>query len=260
MMNSATMIPLRGHSPSPDVPVVTRALIAVNVGVFLAYWPFSSDADAFSLFQRWGLIPAHLSVAEGWLTLLSAQFLHGGWLHLGLNMLFLRIFGAILEHELGRVRFLGLYLTCGILGGLAHWAMAPGSAVPVIGASGAVAGVMGGCLMLFPRARVDVLMWYVVGARIIVVPAGLLLALWLAVQVWGGVSLAAGGAGVAFWVHVGGFVAGAALCIRHWRAHGGRHFWRRAPVLTPQAGAAIPVVRRRGVLLPPPSRGVFRRD
>ncbi len=243
------------------LPLVTYALIALNIGLFLAYWPFGSDEAVLHLFQRWGLVPARLISGEGWLALLTAQFLHAGWLHLGLNMLFLWIFGDNLEEELGSLRFLVFYLACGTLGGLVHLAMAPGSVVPVIGASGAVAGVMGGYLLLFPRARVDVVFWYVIGFWIIVWPAWLLLGLWLALQLWGGVSFASGGAGVAFWAHVGGFLAGGALCLHHWRARGGRHFWRRFHGHPPHPAGhyEIPVVRRRGITLPPPLRGLFRK-
>lgn len=256
------MIPIRDHHPATTLPLVTYALIALNIGLFLAYWPFGSDEGALQLFYSWGLVPARLSAGEGVGALLATQFLHGGWLHLGLNMLFLWIFGDNLEEELGSLWFLGFYLICGVLGGLIHWAMAPGSAVPVIGASGAVAGVMGGYMLMFPRARVDVLLWYVVGFRIIVLPAWLLLGLWLALQLWGGVGFATDGAGVAFWAHVGGFLAGVMLCWRHWRARGGRHFWRRFNGHPPQPAAhhSIPVVRRRGVILPPAARGLFRRN
>jgi len=256
------MIPLRDHHPALSLPLVTYTLIALNTGLFLAYWPFGSDEHALGLFRQWGLVPARLSAGEGGLALLGALFLHGGWLHLGLNMLFLWIFGNNLEEALGGLRFLGLYLICGVLGGLMHWAMAPGSLVPVIGASGAVAGVMGGYLLMFPRARVDILLWYVIGFRIIAVPAWLLLGVWLALQIRGGVSVSAASAGVAFWAHVGGFLAGIALCLPHWRARGGRHFWRRFRGHPPQPVAhyAIPVVRRRGIALPPPVRGLFRRE
>ncbi|WP_333830047.1 rhomboid family intramembrane serine protease [Pararhodobacter sp.] len=256
------MIPIRHHHPMTPLPLVTYALIALNSGLFLAYWPLASDAEALHLLHRWGLVPARLSSGEGWVGLLSAPFLHAGWLHLGGNMLFLWIFGDTLEEELGRIRFLALYLACGLLGGLVHWVAAPGSTVPVVGASGAVAGVLGASMLLFPRARVDVLLWYVVGFRIIILPAWLLLGLWLALQLWGGLSQPPGGAGVAFWAHAGGFVAGAALCLRHWRARGGYHFWRRFRSFPPQPGAqgAIPVVRRPGVTLPPLQRGPFHRE
>lgn len=256
------MLPLRDHTATTALPLVTCGLIALNVGLFLLYWPLGSDEHAMALFHHWGLVPMRLSAVEGGITLLVALFLHGGWLHLGLNMLFLWIFGGRLEEELGSFRFLGLFFACGILGGLVHWAMAPDSAVPVIGASGAVAGIMGGYLLLFPRARVDMLVWYVVGFRFIVLPAWLILGLWLMVQIWGGVRSPAGVAGVAFWAHTGGFLAGFALCWRQWRARGGRHFWRRSdpPPQHPAAQHPIPVVRRRGMILPPPVRGLFRRQ
>ncbi|MCC5972032.1 MAG: rhomboid family intramembrane serine protease [Pararhodobacter sp.] len=254
------MLPIRDHHPSATLPLITYALIVLNAGLFLAYWPLGNEEAVAQVFRSWGLVPAQLSEGAGWTGLFTGPFLHGGWFHLGLNMLFLWIFGDNLEAELGRARFLGFYLVCGVMGGFVHWAVAPGSAVPVVGASGAVAGVMGGYLLLFPRARVDVVLWYVVGLRVIALPAWLLLGLWLVLQLWGGLSQPVGGSGVAFWAHLGGFATGVALCLRPWRRRGGRHFWRRFHGHPPQSGPAVPVVRRRGMALPPLVRGPFHRD
>lgn len=255
------MIPIRDHHPSQKPPLITFSLIVVNVGLFLAYWPLGSDAAVMALFLDWGLVPNRLGDASGWMSLISAQFLHGGWLHLGFNMLFLWIFGDNLEEEWGHFRFLGFYLLCGVLAGLFQWAANPASAVPIVGASGAVAGVLGGYLLMFPRARIDVVVWLVVVLRVVTLPAWLLLGLWLAVQVFGGLSSPANGGGIAFWAHVGGFLAGVALTWPLWRARGGRHFWRRfgGHPPHPEARFSIPVVRRRGVDLPPPVRGLFRK-
>lgn len=267
MVKPARMLPIRDHNPSQSPPLVTYALIVANVGLFLAYWPGGSDASVLALFRDWGLVPARLGEGQGWATLVTMQFLHAGWLHLGFNMLFLRIFGDTLEEAWGPVRFLGFYLFCGVLAGAFQWAADPSSGVPVVGASGAVAGVLGGYLLMFPRARIDVVVWLVVQLRVIVLPAWLLLGLWLAVQVFGGLSAPSNGGGIAFWAHVGGFLAGVALTWPLWRARGGRHFWRRHGGHPPNPAhpahlvghGAIPVVRRRGVTLPPPVRGPFRR-
>lgn len=256
------MIPIRDHHPSQRPAVVTHALVALNLGLFLAYWPAGTDAGVMQLFNDWGLVPARILSLQGVMTLFTAQFLHGGWLHLGLNLLFLWIFGDNLEDELGRLRFLGFYLACGVLAGLVQVLAGPGSTVPVIGASGAVAGVLGGYALMFPRARVDLLLWLVIALRIVTLPAWLLLGLWFLLQIAGGLASPAGQGGTAFWAHVGGFLAGVALIWPLWRARGGRHFWRRFQGRPPhpEARYSIPVVRGRGTDLPPPRRsGLFRK-
>ncbi|GAB4259793.1 MAG: rhomboid family intramembrane serine protease [Pararhodobacter sp.] len=238
-------------------------MIVLNVAVFLAYWPLGTDQSVARVFAEWGMVPARISTGEAMITPLTAMFVHGGWLHIGLNMLFLRIFGDNLEDEMGGPKFLGFYLLCGLIAFFVQYIAAPGSQVPVAGASGAVAGVMGGYFLMFPRARVDVALYLVVTVRVIAVPAWLLLSAWFVLQVWGGMATPAGSGSVAFWAHVGGFSAGVALTVPLWRMRGGRNFWHRFHGLPPHpsAGAAIPVVRRRGAKLPPPqSRGLFRRD
>ena len=139
------MLPIRDHNPSRGTPVVTWALIAVNIGVFLSYWPLFDDPRALHRFySEWGMIPA-LVTGDGELQgLVTSMFLHGGWMHLAGNMLFLWIFGDNLEEEMGHVRYLLFYLATGILAGLAHVMAGPTSPVPTVGASGAIAGVMGG--------------------------------------------------------------------------------------------------------------------
>ncbi|WP_127104802.1 rhomboid family intramembrane serine protease [Pararhodobacter zhoushanensis] len=256
------MLPIRDRNPSGQVPYVTWGLIAVNIVVFMAYYPLGTDESVLELYRRWAMIPARLSAGEGLATPLVAMFVHGGWFHLGLNMLFLRIFGDNLEAEFGPVRFLAFYLLCGLIAFALQYVAAPLSLVPVAGASGAVAGVMGGYLLMFPRARVDVATYYVIGLRTFAAPAWLLLGLWFALQVWGGLATPADG-GVAFWAHIGGFLAGVGLSARTWRLRGGRMFWSRFHGLPPhpQAPIAVPVVRRRGAILPPPqAHGLFRRE
>ena len=167
------MFPIRDHNPSLSTPVVTYALIAINILVFLTYLPMLGDeARLTAFFGRWALIPARLSAGEGTLTLITSMFLHGGLLHIAGNMLFLWIFGDNLEDAFGHVKFLAFYLACGVVAALAQVVPDPGSRVPMVGASGAIAGVMGGYLLLFPRARVDVMVILVVILRMIALRPG----------------------------------------------------------------------------------------
>ena len=256
------MLPVRDHNPSGHVPVVSWTLIAVNILVFMAFYPLGSAASVLAVYHDWGMVPARISDGDGLLTPVTALFLHGGWLHLGLNMLFLRVFGDNVEAEMGPLRFVGFYLACGLIAFALQFIARTDSPVPIAGASGAVAGVMGAYFLMFPRARVDLLVYYIIGLRTFAVPAWALLGLWLLVQVAGGLATPSGSS-VAFWAHVGGFLAGVALSAHTWRQLGGVRFWRRFGGLPPhpQAPAAIPVVRRAGAVLPPPqSRGLFRRD
>ena len=136
------------------------------------------------------------------------MFLHAGWMHLGGNMLFLWIFGDNLEEEMGHLGFLIFYLACGAAAGLAQALPDPGALTPMVGASGAIAGVMGGYLLLFPKARVDVLFIFIIFFRIFAIPAWIVLGIWLALQIFSGVATPTDAGGVAYWAHVGGFVAG----------------------------------------------------
>lgn len=255
------MLPIRDKNPSGQTPYVTWGLIGMNILVFLAYWPAGTEASVLTVFHDWGLVPARLRAGQGLYTPLSAMFIHGGWLHLGLNMLFLRIFGDNLESEMGGLRYLLFYLACGLVAMLMQFLAGMQATTPIAGASGAVAGVMGGYLLMFPRARVDLLVYLVVALRVVAVPAWLLLSLWFAAQVFGGVSPHAAASGVAYWAHIGGFLTGIALTARLWRMRGGRMFWRRFHGLPPhpEARFSVPVVRRRGAILPPPqAHGLFR--
>ena len=157
------MFPIRDHNPSGRTPFVTLALIAVNVVVFLAYWfALSGDAQLGRFFLQWGLVPARIGYGEGYETFVTSMFLHGGWMHLLGNMLFLYIFGDNLEDEMGHFRFLVFYLISGLGAAGLQFAADPASMIPMVGASGAIAGVMGGYLLLFPKARVDVLIIFIV--------------------------------------------------------------------------------------------------
>lgn len=247
------MIPLRDHNPSGRVPYVTYALIAANTLVFLSYWPLLSDPRAAAaFFGQWAMIPVLVTQQGDWMPVLTSMFLHGGLLHLAGNMLFLWIFGDNMEDEMGHVGFLAFYLACGIAAALMQVMAAPYSRVPMVGASGAIAGVMGGYILLFPRARVDILIILIVFVQIITIPAWLMLALWFIFQLIGGVGMDAASGGVAYWAHTGGFVAGAALTLPVFLRRGGARFWQRTHGLPPHPVADnrygrtnVPRVRRR---------------
>lgn len=222
------MFPIRDHNPSERTPLVTWALIAVNVLVFLAMLPLMNDERAlYALYWDWGLVPAKISEGFGYTGFVSSMFLHSGFMHILGNMLFLWIFGDNLEDRLGHLGFLAFYLAAGIGAALLQTAAAPASMVPMVGASGAIAGVMGGYLMLFPRARVDVLVIIVVIVRIIPVPAWLMLGLWFALQLLQGLTSPADAGGVAYWAHAGGFLVGVGAVLPSWLRAGGVRFWQR---------------------------------
>ena len=207
-------------------PVVTAILIGVNVVAFLYELSLGSHGVSLARFvEQWGVVPLeyHLGgdlpprIPLPWFTtLVTAMFLHGGWGHLGGNMLYLWIFGDNVEDRLGRVPFLLFYLAAGMLGSLVQILAAPESQVPVIGASGAISGVLGAYIVMFPRKRVRVLLFLFVFE----VPALLVLGLWALTQVVSGTGTLGGGAeegGVAYLAHVGGFAAGVAGALL-WRA------------------------------------------
>ena len=241
------MFPIRDHTPSGRTPWVTLALIAVNLGVLLATLPLESHpAGLIRLYDAFALVPA----APRPSTFVTAMFLHGGLVHFATNMLVLWIFGDNLEARMGHPGFLLFYLCCGILAGAAHVLASPGSEVPMLGASGAIAGVMGGYLLLYPRARVDILVFLVVAVRIVPVPAASLIAVWLGAQLVGGLVSPADAGGIAHWAHAGGFLAGLVLTLPLWRRLGGRGFWRRTRGMPSAPGTGfrpsqVPVVRRR---------------
>ena len=206
--------------PGAGPALVAWALVALNVAVFLL--EVSRPADALQAFvTAWGVVPREYSVGRDlaplipvpfWSTLVTSMFLHGGWMHLGGNMLYLWIFGDNLEHRMGHARFLVFYLLCGLAAGGAHILFNSGSNVPTVGASGAISGVLGGYLLMFPRNRVYVLTW----GGVMAVPALFMLGLWIVTQFVNGVGSIAmtdetSGGGVAYMAHIGGFVAGLVL-------------------------------------------------
>ena len=247
------MFPIRDHNPSGRTPYVTYAMMAANIFLFLGYVSLFQDPRALNGFYLdWAMIPARISSGDGIYTLASSMFLHGGWMHLAGNMLFLWIFGDNVEDEMGHLPFLGFYLAAGAIGGLLHYLSAPMSGVPTIGASGAIAGVMGAYLLLFPRARVDILFIFIVFFRIFPIPAWIMLAVWFGMQFIGGIGADPELGGVAYWAHAGGFIAGAVLALPVWLRRGGPAFWSRThghpphPETTyPLSSSRIPKVRRR---------------
>jgi len=232
------MFPFRDHNPSGKTPFVTYALIVLNCLIFFGYWGDLSNYRVMSeIYANWALIPARLGDGEGYETLLSSAFLHGGIWHLGGNMLFLHIYGDNLEDEMGHVKFLGFYLLCAISAGLAQVMSAPYSDIPVVGASGAVAGVMGGYLLLYPKAKVDVLFIFIIFFRIFSLPAWIILGIWFALQFFNGVSTPSDIGGVAYWAHIGGFLAGIVLCFPLLKRLGGSSFWSKNLGLPPHPEA-----------------------
>ncbi|MFN6977809.1 MAG: rhomboid family intramembrane serine protease [Gemmobacter sp.] len=238
------MFPIRDHNPSGRTPYVTWALIAVNVAVFLLYWPFlTTELDTYRFFVTWGVVPDAVTRGINWHTLLTSMFLHGGWMHLAGNMLFLWIFGDNMEDAFGHTGFLGFYLCAGLAAAGLQIAADPGSPIPMVGASGAIAGVLGGYLLLYPRARVDVLIILIIFFRVLPVPAWVMLGLWFAFQIVGGLNTPSDAGGVAYWAHAGGFLAGLALTVPGWLRRGGPRYWTRTHGAPPHPEAAYPLVR-----------------
>ena len=240
------MFPIRDHNPSGRTPYVTWALIAINVAIFLLMLPAMGDDRALmTLYTTWGIVPREIAQGGGYATLLTSTFVHAGFMHLAGNMLFLWIFGDNMEDEMGHGRFLGFYLVSGIGAGLIHVLAAPNSVVPTVGASGAIAGVMGGYLLLFPKARVDILLIFIVFFKIIPIPAWIMLGIWFGMQFIGGWNANPDEGGVAFWAHAGGFVVGLVLTVPLWRRLGGPAYWSRTEGHPPHPEARYPIVESR---------------
>jgi membrane associated rhomboid family serine protease len=210
-------IPLYDDNPTVRPPVITYFLIGLCTGAFL--WQLGQNER--QILFTYGMVPAELfglwhpprsyQLLSPWAKIFTSMFLHGGWFHLIGNMLYLWIFGNNIEDLLGRGRYLSLYLSCGVVAALAQALSSPASHIPMVGASGAIAGVLGGYLLLYPHANVHCFVWIVIFFRIVNVPAWTMLGLWFAMQLISGLSVAAGTPGVAFWAHIGGFVTGLTL-------------------------------------------------
>jgi membrane associated rhomboid family serine protease len=219
------VVPLYDDNPTRITPWVTYALIIINILVFL-YALMLSAEQLEQFFQTFGVVPKQLTasfqqgspaqIAGESLTLVSSQFLHGGFLHLGGNMLFLWVFGNNIEEKLGRISYLFFYLVCGVLAALAQWGVAMQSSIPVVGASGAIAGVLGAYVLWFPKAHILTLVPIGFFLTTLRIPALFFLGFWFFQQfLYGFVSLqvttAAETGGVAYWAHAGGFLVGLAL-------------------------------------------------
>ncbi|MGF1455519.1 MAG: rhomboid family intramembrane serine protease [Alphaproteobacteria bacterium] len=214
------MFPLRDHNPAARTPVVTLALLACCVAVFAYQLTLVGENAQRAFVFSYGMIPAHLfgyatlpadlEKVPAELTVITSMFLHGGLFHLGGNMLFLWIFGDNVEDAMGSVAFLLFYISCGIAAAMAQALLTPDSTIPMIGASGAISGILGAYLFLYPTARVDVLVFFGF-ITILPIPAMVVLGVWFAMQLASGVLTPPDVPGVAFWAHIGGFAAGVLL-------------------------------------------------
>jgi membrane associated rhomboid family serine protease len=221
------VVPLSDNNPTRTTPYVVFALIALNVVIFIYELKLQSAPTEEALqqfFNTWAIVPQELTASLSgqaapigeWITLISSQFLHGGFLHIAGNMLYLWIFGNNIEDQLGHTKFLVFYLLCGILAGLSQWLFSPLSEVPTLGASGAIAGVMGAYILRFPKAQILTLFPIFFFITTIRIPAVFFLGWWFVQQaLYSVASLGAsadmGSGGVAYWAHAGGFVFGAIL-------------------------------------------------
>ncbi len=202
------MIPLRDSTPSNTFPLVTVCLIIINLLIFSYETTLGSQAlDA--LIYTFGMVPANYTNYNGswagYLPFLSSTFLHGSWMHVIGNMWVLWLFGDNVEDKMGRGRFLFFYLLCGLIAGIAHFIFNPASQVPVVGASGAVAGIMGAYFLMFRHARVFT---YIPPIFLLNIPAWIYLGFWALSQLFYGTFQTLNQGQIAFWAHVGGFAAG----------------------------------------------------
>jgi rhomboid family protein len=224
------MLPIRDDNPTVRTPVVTWALIAANFAMWILVEAMGAEPFLSRSICSLGLIPGELlgqipagtlvPIGPGvacrisgasWFTPLTSMFMHGSWLHILGNMWFLHIFGNNVEDAMGRGRFLLFYLLAGLAAAAAQVLAGPGSALPMIGASGAIGGVMGAYVLLYPRAGIVTFVFLGFFARMMVIPAVIMLGYWFLLQLLSGAFSPADAGGVAFWAHVGGFLAGIAL-------------------------------------------------
>jgi membrane associated rhomboid family serine protease len=218
------MIPLRDVIPSRTAPLVTVTLIALNALAF--FFELSlPEVPRQAFLTTFGVVPADFA----WLTVFTSMFLHGGWLHVLGNMLYLWIFGDNVEDRMGHGRYLVFYLFCGTVAAIAQVLVDPSSTIPSIGASGAIAGVMGAYFVLYPRSRILTLIPIFVFLEVVEVPAIFFLGFWFLMQLLSGVGSIAmqvqsGTGGIAFWAHVAGFAAGAVGVFGFKRR--GREYWQ----------------------------------
>ena len=228
----ARLFPLRDENPTSLTPLITYLLVGANVAAWILIQGAGISEDVLAgAVCAFGAIPAEITgAAEGFravelgpglppcmlggLTngaLFTSMFMHGSWFHLISNLWFLWIFGNNIEDSMGHLRFLAFYLVAGVLAALAHVVATPASPVPMVGASGAISGVMGAYLLLYPRVRIQTFFFFIIFFRVIPIPAWIVLVWWFVLQVLSGVSAPVDAAGVAFWAHIGGFLTGVLL-------------------------------------------------
>jgi membrane associated rhomboid family serine protease len=225
------MFPIRDDNPQIAIPFVTYAVIALNVAAWLLLQGLGSEPALTHSVCQLGLIPGDLlgtidraqvppdfpcalDGQSNWLTMITSMFMHGGWMHIIGNMWFLWIFGGNVEDSMGHARFAIFYVLCGLAAAAAQILANASSPIPMVGASGAIGGVMGAYIVLYPRVHVHLLVLLGFYMSTFAVPAVWMLGYWILVQIVSGLtSIGAGGAGVAFWAHVGGFAAGAVLVL-----------------------------------------------
>ena len=204
-------LPLFDDNPTKKRPVVSWIIIASCILVYL-YQSGLSPRSGFEFVVHYGVVPARLFSDHDWLSVISSMFLHGGFMHLASNMLYLWIFGDNVEEAMGKGRFLCFYLLCGAAAAFAQALIDPASPIPLIGASGGIAGILGAYIMLHPRATIKVFMWIIVFVRLVNIPAWIVLSIWIGGQFIAiPQALSTQGGGVAYFAHIGGFIAGMAF-------------------------------------------------
>ncbi len=255
-------LPIRDDNPHTITPIVNYTMLAVCIVVFV--WQFSLGAEGGQrAVLAYGFTPSHffgqgsplgdIPYIPATLTIVTSMFMHGGWMHLGGNMLYLWIFGDNIEASLGHVRYLIFYLLCGAAAALAQGFAAPGSDIPMVGASGAISGVLGAYLVLHPRSNIKVFVFMII-ITVINVPAFIVLGFWIVGQLISSAAVDAGQPGVAFIAHIGGFVAGAILVFFFKKksvpvfdtAHSQPFAVERRPLRVRQGGSVPPSSGRRG--------------
>jgi membrane associated rhomboid family serine protease len=227
------VIPFRDENPTTITPIVTVSIIVLNVLAWVFLEGLGTERAVAAAVCNYGLIPAEMlhrahpgvaytlgpgmecviTAGAHWWTVVTSMFMHGGWMHLIGNMVFFWVFGNNIEDAMGHARFVVFYLVCGVAAAAAQVAVNPASTVPMVGASGAISGVLGGYLLLYPRVRVHALLLLGIYATTIKLPAYVMLGYWILLQVLGGLPslLSSDVGGVAFFAHIGGFVAGLVL-------------------------------------------------
>ncbi len=206
------MFPLHDENPTKNFPALTIAIISANVLIY--FWALSFlPAQLNQIYYQFGMVPyqwTHSPMTET-PTVFSAMFLHAGFMHLAGNMLYLWIFGDNIEDALGKFRFILFYFTCGAIAAFCHALTNLNSDIPMVGASGAISGILGAYLILYPKAKVRTLIFLGFLITIVRIPAWVLLAIWMALQIFNSLYMTADGSGVAWLAHIGGFIAGMAL-------------------------------------------------